>query len=287
MWFSPAFGVSGAGSSWRFSPLSSSISFDVIVDALRDPSTYPWHPQTVDIIETHISWVFLAGDRVLKLKRPVDYGFVDYSTLELRRTACNDEVRLNRRLSHGIYLGVARITTDDGRVSVDGNGETVEYGTLMRRLPVDGMLDRMLERGQVDAAIVDRIADRLIEFHRAIADQCIDGTGSGKEPLKVVLDNLGDLQPFAGNPLPPVQLETVVNSMREFCDQGKHVLAKRVDEGWIREGHGDLRTDHICLDQHGEIQVFDCVEFSKGIRCADVASDLAFLLVDLDRLGAS
>ncbi len=284
---SPALGTSGAGFSWGTNSVTSPVSFDDIVNGLRDLRAYSWQPETVEVIETHISWVFLAGDRVLKLKRPVDYGFVDYSTLELRHTACEDEVRLNRRLTQGIYLGVARITAVGDRIFVDGDGEPVEWATLMRRLPANGMLDVMLGHGTVAGAIVERIADRLIIFHSEGAERCGGELGSAVQLARVILDNLTDLEPFAGNPLPPVQLGHVIESMRKFGEEGHELLATRVREGWIREGHGDLRTDHICFDEQGEIQIFDCVEFSKGIRCADIASDVAFLLVDLDRLGAS
>ncbi|MFL5759383.1 MAG: AAA family ATPase [Thermomicrobiales bacterium] len=262
------------------------MSFDDIVAGLRAPDAYPWQPDAVEVINTHISWIFLAENRVLKLKRPVDYGFVDYSTRELRRTACEDEVRLNRRLSRGVYLGVVTINKVTDRIRVDGEGEPLEWATLMRRLPATGMLDQMLSRGEVDQEIVERISARLTSFHQRAAEPCAGESGSTARQAKVVLDNLVDLEPFAGNPLPAVQLRTVVDAMRSFCHEAKALLADRVAQGWIREGHGDLRTDHICLDEHGEIQIFDCVEFNKNIRCADVASDLAFLLVDLDRLGA-
>jgi aminoglycoside phosphotransferase family enzyme/predicted kinase len=267
--------------------VTNSPNFEEIVAALRGVDAYPWRPQSVDVIETHISWVFLAGDRVLKLKRPIDYGFVDYSTREIRRSACDDEVRLNRRLSTGIYLGVATITVANGRISVDGEGEAVEWATLMRRLPADGMLDSVLQRGSVCADAVERIANRLIEFHRDLAERCGDSSGSPDRQLRIVNDNLADLAPFADSPLSRVQFEMVSRSMESFLESGMNIFAGRVREGWIREGHGDLRTDHICLDESGQIQIFDCVEFNFDIRCADIASDLAFLLVDLDRLSAS
>jgi aminoglycoside phosphotransferase family enzyme/predicted kinase len=259
---------------------------DEIVAALRDPSAYPWRPQTVEVIETHISWVFLAGDRVLKMKRPVTYSFVDYSTRELRRSACEDEVRLNRRLTHDVYLGVVPVARSGGRISVDSDGEPLEWATLMRRLPADGMLDHLLAQGGIDHKIADDIASRLIAFHRDAAEPCVDEAGTAVRQAKVVLDNLTDLEPFAGSPLPATQLRIVAGSLRAFCEDARELLNKRVAQRWIREGHGDLRTDHICLDEQGEIQIFDCVEFNKNIRCADISSDVAFLLLDLERLGA-
>jgi aminoglycoside phosphotransferase family enzyme/predicted kinase len=266
--------------------VSISLTIDEIATALRSVDAYPWRPETVEAIETHISWVFLAGDKALKLKKPVNYSFVDYSTLELRKTACEDEVRLNRRLTTDIYLGVAAITVSNGRIEVDGEGEPVEWATLMHRLPAHGMLDYLLQHSSVAPGVVDGIADRLIRFHRESAEPCGDQNGSPDIQLQVVRDNLHDLAPFAGSPLPRLQFELVTRSLEAFLDSAKNFFERRVREGWIREGHGDLRTDHICQDDREEIQIFDCVEFSKDIRCADIASDLAFLLVDLDRLGA-
>jgi uncharacterized protein len=261
-------------------------TFDEIVTALRSIEAYPWKPESVDVIETHISWVFLAGDKVLKVKKPVSYSFVDYSTPEIRKSACEDEVRLNRRLTTDIYLGVAAITVTNEQIEVDGKGDPVEWGTLMRRLPADGMLDFLLQHESVASDVAQRIADRLVQFHRDGAEPCIIPAGSPEIQLQVVRDNLQDLAPFAGSPLPQLQFDMVARSLDAFLDQSEDLFERRVREGWIREGHGDLRTDHICLDDHGEIQIFDCVEFNKDIRCADIASDLAFLLVDLDRLGA-
>jgi aminoglycoside phosphotransferase family enzyme/predicted kinase len=253
---------------------------------MRSGDAYPWKPNAVEVVETHISWVFLAGDRVLKLKKPVAFSFVDYSTLARRKTACEDEVRLNRRLTNGIYLGVSAITAAGDRIEVDGEGPPVEWGTLMRRLPANGMLDHLLQQGPVARDIVSRISKRLIDFHRDAAEVCGDADGSATTQMQVVRDNLRDLEAFAESPLPSFQLDLVSEALRTFLDDAEELLNERVRQGWIREGHGDLRTDHICLDERGEIQIFDCVEFSRDIRCADVASDLAFLLVDLDRLGA-
>jgi predicted kinase len=127
----------------------------------------------------------------------------------------------------------------------------------------------------------------LIAFHRDAAEPCDGEAGTVDRQARVVLDNLADLEPFAGSPLPATQLRIVADSLRAFCNDATELLNNRVVQRWIREGHGDLRTDHICLDERGQIQIFDCVEFNKNIRCADIASDLAFLLLDLERLGAA
>ena len=158
----------------------------------------------------------------------------------------------------------------------------------MRRLPAGGMLDALLVAGAIPTRLGDRLADRLIPFHRDSAPPC---TGSASElaatASAVVTDNSTELEPFAGRPLGPVQLGLVAEALRGFVVERADLLRERAAAGWVREGHGDLRAEHVCLEANGAIQIFDCVEFSRALRCADVASDLAFLLMDLERLGAS
>jgi aminoglycoside phosphotransferase family enzyme/predicted kinase len=258
-----------------------------LVQSLQQSEAYPWGPATVELVETHISWVFLAGDRVIKVKRPVQYGFVDYSTLERRRHSCEEEVRLNRRLTDGVYLGTVPITLGPDGFIVAGTGRAVEWATLMRRLPADHMLDALIASDQVPANVVDKLAGRLVPFHREVAAACAGAAdGSAAELVGVVTDNLDELRQFAASPLAPLHLALVDEAMRSFVVEQRVLLDHRVGDGWVRDGHGDLRAEHICFESGGDVQVFDCVEFNPGIRCADVASDLAFLLMDLERLGA-
>ena len=257
-----------------------------MVESLLHPEAYPWRPAAVELVETHVSWVFLAGDRVVKVKKAVSYGFVDHTSLESRRRSCEDEVRLNHRLTDGVYLGVVPIVRGPAGYRVDAEGTPVEWATLMRRLPAEGMLDALLAAGEVPPRLGERLADRLIPFHRDGAALC---EGSAEEVAAaasaVVAENLAELEPFAADPLGPVQLGLVTEALRDFLAERGDLLHDRVAAGWIREGHGDLRVEHVCLEGSSEIQIFDCVEFSRALRCADVASDLAFLLMDLERLG--
>jgi aminoglycoside phosphotransferase family enzyme/predicted kinase len=257
-----------------------------IVSELMQPEAYPWQPETVELIETHISWVFLAGNRVVKLKKPVAFPFVDHSSLPSRHQSCLDEVRLNRRLTDDVYLDVVPIVQTRDRCRVGGEGTPVEWATLMRRLPADGMLDRLLASGTAPADLSERLAARLIPFHRDIAPSCGCTPGTTAAATRIVTDNLDELAPFAGAPLGPIQLGLVIDVMRQFLAERDEILRARAADGWIREGHGDLRAEHVCLEPDGTVQIFDCVEFNRDVRCADVASDLAFLLIDLTRLGA-
>ena len=266
--------------------MTSTLTPDALVAALLRPEAYPWQPAAVDLIETHVSWVFLAGDRVVKVKRPVAYPFVDFRDLASRHRSCQDEVRLNRRLTDGVYLDVVPIIATANGVRVSGSGEPVEWATLMRRLPAAGMLDAMLRADTAPADLGSRLANRLIPFHRDRCASCGTGPDTAAAATQIVTDNLAELTPFTPVFRGPGQFDLVAAAMRGFIAEGAALLEQRAADGWIREGHGDLRCEHICLETDGATQVFDCVEFNQDLRCADVASDLAFLLMDLTRFEA-
>ena len=257
-----------------------------LIDALLDPAAYPWNPNQVTHLETHVSQLFFAGDRVAKIKRAVDYGFVNHLSLESRHQSCLDEVRLNRRLSDGVYLACEPIVdTGGGTLRLGGEGEPAEWATLMRLLPADAMLDALIERGELPANIGKALADRLIPFHRSAGTCPGNPSKQAADAERILRENLDEIAPFAGDPVFPVEFGLIADAVRGFLDRHPGALRARAAQGWIREGHGDLRCEHICLDPPGSVQVFDCVEFSQSIRCADIASDLAFLLLDLERLG--
>lgn len=262
------------------------IATNELIAGLLSPKAYPWQPASVELIETHVSLVFLAGDRVVKIKRPVAYPFVDFRELETRRQSCQDEVRLNRRLTDGVYLDIVPIIRAGEGLRVGGEGEPLEWATLMRRLPSAGMLDATLRSGSVPAGLGRRLAKRLVPFHRDLSPVCGRGADVVSAATRVVTDNLDELAPFAGTFRGSAQFDLIATAVRGcICNHGA-LLQARAAEGWIREGHGDLRCEHICLEPPDEVQIFDCVEFNRDLRCADVASDLAFLLMDLTRFGA-
>lgn len=256
---------------------------------LQRPEAYPWKPRQVDFIETHVSWVFLAGDRVVKIKRPVVFPFVDHQRQEDRHQSCIDEVRLNQRLTDGVYLGVVPIgqTAEGCRVDPKGEATVVEHATLMRRLPAERMLDVLLRHGQAPVNLAHRLAERLIPFHLELAPVCAGQPETVAEAATaIVRENLDEAEQFAGKPLGAVQLALVASAMRHFVANSDGLFVQRARDGWVREGHGDLRAEHVCLEEDGSVQIFDCVEFNRNVRCADVASDLAYMLMDLRRLGA-
>lgn len=260
-----------------------------IVEALLRPSAWPWPVERVRLVETHISRVLIGGDHAVKLKRPVRYSFVDYSTLERRYQACLDEVRLNRLLSDDIYQGVVPILQDgDGyRIGeVDEGGEAVDWAVLMRRIDDADLLSERLRSGDVPDALADLLADRLVPFHQQRPAWGDDDPDAALGVLAdVLIENLDELHPFADDPLPSGELDLVDREVRRFIEERHDLLRERVARGWVREGHGDLRCEHVVVER-GRVQIVDCTEFNVDLRRADVASDLAFLLMDLHRLGA-
>jgi aminoglycoside phosphotransferase family enzyme/predicted kinase len=236
--------------------------------------------------QTHISWVFLAGDLVYKLKKPIRLAFLDYSTPELRRRWCLAEVELNRRLAPSTYLGVALIRRRGQGFELsavgDLDGAAEDSLVVMRRLPADEMLDRRLARGAAGRAEIDQVAAKLADFHSKSAERG-DPYGLPATIEETVQANLAECAPFAGDTVSGSRLARLEEFTRSYFAQNVPRLWRRVRQGRIRDGHGDLRAEHVCL--RPELEIFDCIEFSERLRCNDVASEIAFLAMDLDFLG--
>jgi aminoglycoside phosphotransferase family enzyme/predicted kinase len=260
---------------------------DTLLAALRDPSLYPGRPSRVEVRQTHISWVFLAEDLVYKLKKPVCFEFVDYSTPELRLECCRAEVTLNRRLARSIYLGVAPILRHAGSfqlgaVDAPDAGEAIDHLVVMRRLPEKRMLDRMIAAGEAGAPDLGRLAAKLAAFHEACPDRG-DRYGSLAAIREAVCGNLAECGTAAGATFDEPSRSVVGTFIDRYLAEHESLFAERAAAGRIRDGHGDLRAEHVCLTD--DLDVFDCVEFSERLRSADVASEIAFLAMDLDFLG--
>ncbi len=261
-----------------------------VLEALRRPDAYPERPQRVEERHSHISWVFLVDGFVYKVKKPVRLAFVDYSTLERRRHFCHEEVRLNRRLAPWVYLGVSPIVRRDGRLVVAAAdaapvAAAEEYAVRMRRLPDDRMLDRRLERVGPSAVPVAALARRLTEFHRLCPRGEGERLGSAEAIRRRVVDNLRETDAFVGDTLRAADRERVERAALAFVEDRRALLERRAALGFVREGHGDLRPEHVCLLPGEEIVVFDCVEFDERLRTGDVAAELAFLTMEIDFLG--
>jgi aminoglycoside phosphotransferase family enzyme/predicted kinase len=256
-----------------------------LVLAMMEAGFYPKPPADVTHIETHISHVFLADDLVYKIKKAVRYSFLDYSTVARRCHFLNQELILNRRLAPSVYLAVIPITHDESGWHLGGEGEAVEYTLLMRRLPEKRMLAFLLESGQIEPEMIRAVAEMLASFH-AQAERVLP-TSVLRYPKAVErqwAENLGEVQGFVGSAIESDTFAAVKDFGENFFKASEDLLMRRAAQGWIRDVHGDLHCEHICFAPEG-IQIYDCIEFNPRLRCCDLASEIAFLLMDLDVRG--
>lgn len=258
------------------------MDFAELLQALKDPDLYPEKPAKVDLVQTHASAIFFAGEHVYKVKKPVNFGFLDFTTLEKRRHYCREEVVLNRRLCPDVYLGVAEIRRHGGRIRLgEGPGEVVEYAVLMKRLPPECMMDRRLAEGRVDPEILSKIASKLARFHKeAAAGPGIDSFGKPQVIRTNAEENFTQMARFVGKLLSAEAFSEIRSRTRGFLEFHRPLFESRIAAGRIRDCHGDLHLEHICLAE--EILIFDCIEFNPRFRYGDAAADIAFLLMDLD-----
>jgi len=256
-----------------------------LIQALLRPETYPHPAGDIRLHETHISWVLLAGDYAYKLKKPLDLGFLDFSTLASRRKACDDEVRLNRRLCPDVYLGVVDVREREGSYFVGGPGRTVEPAVRMRRMPEEGMLPELLNRDAVTPALVRRIARRLARFHAsAVTGPGVDEHGSPAAVTAAWWQNFAQVQPYIGRTLAPEAFRHTLAFVESFLGDQASLLERRAAGGRVRDGHGDLHAASVCVEGR-RLHFFDCIEFNVGFRCTDVAAEVAFLAMDLEHYG--
>ncbi len=241
----------------------------------------------LELIETHISWVFVGEREVWKVKKPVDFGFLDFTTADKRREACQAEVELNRRLAAGVYLGVVPVVRDDGgrhRLAADGDDETeaVDWAVHMTRLADRERADVRLARGRLAGEAMDRVAERLAAFHaQARCDQHTASFGSVDAIGENVRENFAQTRDTIGEHLSAGEAEEIEAWQRRFLERRAGLFQARVDAGRVRDGHGDLRLEHVYLDGDGGVTIVDCIEFNERFRFADVCADVAFLAMDL------
>ncbi len=251
-----------------------------MLDSLGRPECYPSRPDSVRIVQTSLSIVCLAGDRVYKIKKPVSFPFVDFSTLELRGHFCREELRLNRRLCPEVYLDVAPLYFGEDGHSFVGGGEIVDHAVVMKRLPEDRMMHHALDAGSVSDEEIGQLARRIAEFHQdAARGEGIDEAGRPEKLRDLALDNFRETTDMAGG-IFPEGLHVALRRLTEAdFERIRPTLEDRREAGHIVEGHGDLHCRNICLTDPPSI--FDCIEFSKPLRCEDTATENAFLVMDL------
>ncbi len=237
----------------------------------------------LESIETHISLVILGLREVWKVKKPVDLGFLDFTTLERRHAACEAEVSLNRRLAPDTYLGVVPVRrAADGWYRFGGEGEVVDWAVHMKRLPDADRADVRLAAGTLQPAALRALAGRLAEFHEsARCDPETSGFGKVEVVRKNAVENFAQVGAAIDRCLDPEQARELETWQLGFLDRHRERFEDRVEQGRVRDGHGDLRLDHVYFGPDGEIAIVDCIEFNERFRYADVCADIAFLAMDL------
>jgi hypothetical protein len=269
-----------------------------MVQALLQPEAYSHEVAGVELVETHVSYLLLTGEHVYKVKKPVDYGFLDFTTLEKRRHFCHQEVALNRRISPEVYLGVSEVRQHQGRYTIDGAGEgpgvTVEYAVKMRQLPRQRAMNLLLQQGLVSPKDIRRLAAKIARFHaRAAASPEITRQGGLERVRQNIQENFDQTQRFIGACLSRETYQALVAYSEAFLAGHAPAFPRRAQEGRIRDCHGDLHTAQIFLLEPGPtpegalgdydgISIIDCIEFNDRFRYCDVAEDMAFLAMDLD-----
>lgn len=255
------------------------------VDFLSSAAAYPERPDRIEARETHMSWVFLTDGTAYKLKKPVVYPYLDFSTLEAREARCRDEVRLNRRLAPDVYLGVARLTLEaDGRLAIDGEGVTVDWLVRMRRLPEHRTLEQLIVRGELAPEHVAQIGELLARFYRGLAPAEVDAQRY-VELLRAQHDANAGLLLRPDFALDGARVERILEAIERFFDADRALIEARAVGGHVVEGHGDLRPEHVFLLDAPVI--IDCLEFNRALRLVDPFDEIGFLGLECERLGAA
>jgi aminoglycoside phosphotransferase family enzyme/predicted kinase len=256
-----------------------------LISFLESPASYPHGPPGVHSIQTHISLVFIAPPFVFKVKKPVNLGFLDFSSLEKRHHFCQREVELNRRLCPGVYLGVVPIYRTGSDFSFKADGEIVEYGVKMKQLPGGGFLSGLLAKGFVGEKEINRVISCLHRFYESeTPSREIEEWGT-PEKLKISTDeNFAQVESFAGKTISPAAFETIRHFTNKFYAAHENLFRDRIRQHRIRDCHGDLHLDHIHITPEATT-IFDCIEFNDRFRFIDITNDLAFLAMDFDFKG--
>jgi aminoglycoside phosphotransferase family enzyme/predicted kinase len=255
-----------------------------LIEALLEPRAYPERPEKVTLQQTHISYLFFTPRYVYKVKKPVDFAFLDFSTLKKRLHFCQEEVRLNRRLAPGLYLDVVAITAGKAGkegVFMEGEGEALEYAVKMKRLPAETMLEAMLERETVTGEVIERVARAVASFHKkAETNERISSFGLPEMIKNNTDENFSQTKDFIGRTITRKQYDDIKAYTDSFLSSKKGEFNKRVQKGFIKDCHGDIHSEHISISDG--IQVYDCIEFNERFRYSDIVADSAFLSMDLD-----
>jgi aminoglycoside phosphotransferase family enzyme len=249
--------------------------------SLLIPDAYPEPTSSVRLLQTHVSFLLLTDNFVYKIKKTVDFGFLNFSTVDRRRFYCNEEVRLNRRLCPDIYLGVVEIRESESGANFRGEGNVIEYAVKMKRLPEELMLDRLLTEDKVTDLDIRKIARAIAYFHlKAECGGAINEYGSVATIRRNWQENFQQINQFVNLTVAKQDIEVIRKWVESFLADNEALFSERVQKGFIRDCDGDIHVENICLTN--PVCIFDCIEFNERFRYTDTAADIAFFLMDLD-----
>jgi aminoglycoside phosphotransferase family enzyme/predicted kinase len=257
-----------------------------LIEALSVPAAYAYPVRSIEVRQTHISAVFLAGPYAYKVKKPVNPGFLDFTTLPKRLHFCQEEVRLNRRLAPQVYLGVVPVTQTATGLRFEGEGEVVEWAVKMQRLPDEATLQQRLQRGEVGAQLFESLARRIASFHRgAEANERIAGFGRFEAVARLILDIFAQATPQVGTTVSGAVFGRVKALAEEALARLRPLIEARAARCVPRDCHGDLHLDHVYYfpdkEPPGDLVIIDCIEFNERFRFIDPVADVAFPAMDL------
>lgn len=270
------------------------------IESLMGKEAFPEPTSSVELIQTHISYVILTDTLAIKIKKPVDFGFLDFSTLSARLHFCKEELRLNKRLAPTLYLGLMRVVKEaqgsyvlrDGEAGGAGE-EVVDYAVKMQRVEANSILSEKIKAGAVTDEEVKRVADVVAGFHLSLEPPSFKSTGEGAAPGSTETlkenteENFTQVEPFIGRTISKESFDLLRGYTRSFFKENEPLLKER--EAFVRDCHGDLRAEHVATAASGKadtrVEIFDCIEFNERFRISDTLLDAAFLAMDLDLLG--
>ncbi len=264
------------------SPPLPGIGTDEMLEAMKSPQTYDEPVDEIKTVQTHISWIFLTGEFAYKVKKPVDFGFLDFTSLDKRKRLCKREVEINRMFSPEIYLGVVPLNVSKGKAKLNGPGDAVEYAIKMRQMPQEKLMDTLLGRNEIGTDVIARIVDKLADFYSKTQTYALPGSTGSLETVKFNWnENFRQTEPFVGKTIDRENFDLIKSKVLEFMQANRRLFDKRLADGRVKWCHGDLHSGNIFV-VGGNVHIFDAIEFNERFACSDVASDIAFLSMDLD-----
>ncbi|MGB3494618.1 MAG: AAA family ATPase [Elainellaceae cyanobacterium] len=261
----------------------SDATFPPLIQHMLQPEFYPHSVEApVQLIQTHISYILLTGEYAYKVKKPLDFGFLNYSTLEKRKHFCEEELRLNQRAASEIYIDVLPLTQDGEQFRLNGSGEAVEYAVRMRQFPQDTLLSRLFAEDRLPESLLNELAIAIADFHKkATTNDYIRGFGQAAAVREAFDENYAQTEAYIGGPQTQKQFDETRAYTDRFFEEQQALFQQRIDQDLIRECHGDLHLGNICY-WNDRLYLFDCIEFNEPFRFVDVMFDIAYIVMDLE-----